>query len=61
MNVDRYLGEEPNGKSIRQYRVLYALLAGSGLKIGEVLGPEVESISIDFRKHSTFGSPFGKA
>jgi integrase len=32
-----------------QYRVLYALLAGSGLRIGEVLGLEVESISKDFR------------
>jgi integrase len=32
-----------------QYRVLYALLAGSGLRIGEALGLEVESISKDFR------------
>ena len=32
-----------------QYRVLYALLAGSGLRIGEALGLEVEHISKDFR------------
>jgi len=31
-----------------QYRVLYALLAGSGLRIGEALGLEAESISKDF-------------
>jgi integrase len=32
-----------------QFRVLYALLAGSGLRIGEALGLEVENISKDFR------------
>jgi hypothetical protein len=42
-----------------QYRVLYALLAGTGLRSGGALGLEVESISDDFRT-STFGSPFGK-
>jgi integrase len=30
-----------------QYRVLYALLAGSGLRIGEALGLEIENISAD--------------
>jgi integrase len=32
-----------------QYRVLYALLAGSGLRIGEALGLEIENISADRR------------
>jgi integrase len=32
-----------------QFRVLYALLAGSGLRIGEALGLEVENTSKDFR------------
>jgi integrase len=32
-----------------QYRVLYALLAGSGLRVGEALGLEVGNISKDFR------------
>jgi integrase len=32
-----------------QYRVLYALLAGSGLRIGEALGLEVKHVSTDGR------------
>jgi hypothetical protein len=36
-------------KTTGQFRVLYALLAGSGLRIGEALGLEVENISKDFR------------
>ena len=36
-------------KTTGQFRVLYALLAGSGLRIGEALGLEVENISKDCR------------
>jgi integrase len=36
-------------KANGQYRVLYALLAGSGLRIGEALGLEVKHVSSDGR------------
>ncbi len=36
-------------RSSKQYRVLYALLAGSGLRVGEALGLTIENISADFK------------
>jgi integrase len=37
-------------KSVGQERVLYALLAGAGLRVGEALGLESQHISEDFRR-----------
>jgi integrase len=37
-------------KSVGQERVLYALLAGAGLRVGEALGLEFQHISEDFRR-----------
>jgi integrase len=47
-------------KSSGQLRMLYALLAGSGLRIGEALGLETTHISEDFRMLSVRQSVWGR-